>query len=306
MDETKTVKLELKQLADVGTFEGDLSVYDVVDATGDVVEAGAFTRGLKNNPNRPMLWQHDVRNPIGVLEITDTDTALHVKGSLNMDVPQAQQAHSMLKFFQQHGLAMGLSIGFQSVRDEVKNGVRYLKEIRLFEGSLVTFPANRLCYVTDVKQIESKSFQDSLAAIQNWQMRQQMMDALGEALMEAFYGDGMSRDERMTACEKACDDFKAAFMAAMPGMMDARGIKQIDLVAPITKEGREIIRTIAEWTTNKARTEPEVSTSTVEPAGKGEGPAAQANDPDPLHSLRKRLENFSLLGNQRNTNNGIE
>lgn len=294
MDEQKTLKLELKQLAEEGTFEGILSAYGVVDATGDVVEAGAFERGLKNNPNRPMLWQHDTRNPIGVLAMIDTETALQVKGSLNMAIPQAQQAHSMLKFFQQHGLSMGLSIGFQSVRDEVKNGIRYLKEIRLFEGSLVTFPANQLCYVTDVKQMENKTFQDSLAMIQNWQMRQQMMDALGEALMEAFYADGMTRDERMAACEKACDDFKAAFMAAMPGMMDARGIKQIDLVAPTTKEGREILRAIAEW--NKARTEPEVSTSNVEPAGKGDGPAAQANDPDPLHSLRKTLDSFSLLG----------
>lgn len=279
----KSFALDLKEVAEEGIFEGRLSAYGNVDATGDVVERGAFSRTIKANKGRvPMLWQHNAKEPpVGVLHLSDGDAGLDVKGEINLEEPLGQRAYSALKFLKARGLKMGLSIGFLSISDEVKSGIRHLKEIKLFEGSLVTFPANSLCYVGDVKQIESKDFTTALASIQNWQIRHQLMEALGEALMEAFYVDGMSRDERTAACEKACDDFKAAFMASMPGMMDARNIK---LVAPVTKEGHEILRGIAEWT--KARTEPEVSTSAqAEPAGKGDGPATISDDPAPSHSL---------------------
>lgn len=281
-DEEKDLKLDLKQLDETeGTFEGDLSVYGAVDALGDVVEPGAFTRTLKSTGGKiPLLWAHDVRSPIGLLELRDTPESLQVKGTINLEDAHGRQAHSMLKFFKRTGLNMGLSIGFLSLRDEVKNGIRYLKELRLFEGSLVCFPANRLCYVTDVKQIESKDFQSSLATIQGWQIRQQIIDALCEALMEAFYADGMTRDECMEACEQAWDDAKAAFMGALPGMMDSRNGK---LVAALTEKGREIARQVASWA--KARAELEVGTSPVEPAGEGERPAADSSDPDLIHSL---------------------
>lgn len=284
MDETKDLKLDLKQLDDEGTFEGDLSVYDVVDAVGDVVETGAFHRSLKQGgPNRPLLWQHDPRNPIGVLQLTDSEDALQVKGVLNMDLPQAREAHSIMKMFRKHGMNLGLSIGFLTMRDEVRNGIRYLKELKLFEGSLVTFPANRLCYVTDVKQMEGKDFSESLQEIQNWQIGYQIMEALGEALMGAAYEEGMTRQERITATGKAWDDAKSAYMLAVPGMFDVRRIK---LIPPLTEKGREIVRAIADWA--QARTEPEAGTR--QPAGNGDGPANGAGDPASSHSTSQQFD----------------
>jgi hypothetical protein len=44
-----------------------------------------------------------------------------------------------------------MSIGFRTVKDEWKGRVRLLKEIRLHEISLVTFPAQELATVANVK-----------------------------------------------------------------------------------------------------------------------------------------------------------
>ena len=161
--ETLDYGLELKQIEEDGTFSGFLSVYDVVDAYGDIVERGAFAQTLKaNGGSVPLLWQHDVRSPIGTLELLDTDDALEAKGRLVLSVAKAREAYSLLKA----NVVRGLSIGFRSVTEEYVGAKRKLKEIRLYEGSLVTFPANPLALVNAVK-----SRDDTLAT---------MMDRLDE------------------------------------------------------------------------------------------------------------------------------
>ena len=68
-----------------------------------------------------------------------------------MDVQQAREALSLLR---QKALS-GISIGYNSVRydTDVKSGVRRLYELKLYEASLVTFPACDGARVTDVKTI---------------------------------------------------------------------------------------------------------------------------------------------------------
>jgi HK97 family phage prohead protease len=44
-----------------------------------------------------------------------------------------------------------LSIGFETVKSKVVDGVRHLSELRLWEVSLVTFAANPQALVTGVK-----------------------------------------------------------------------------------------------------------------------------------------------------------
>src|SRR6185312_17119117 len=96
----------------------------------------------------PMLYMHDMSRPIGVMELTDGDSALEVKGVLNMEMEDAKAARSLMRFNLKNGIKTGLSIGYITVKDSVNNGIRYLKEIKLLEGSVVTLAANRLCAVT--------------------------------------------------------------------------------------------------------------------------------------------------------------
>ena len=45
----------------------------------------------------------------------------------------------------------GLSIGHDAVKSDFKDGVRYLRELKLYEVSLVVMPMNELATVTAVK-----------------------------------------------------------------------------------------------------------------------------------------------------------
>lgn len=148
----KSFGLEIKDLTEEGSFEGYASVFGNVDAYGDVVEKGAFKKTIKENPNPPILWQHNPDWPIGVTqEMREDDTGLFVKGKLVMEVQQAREAHALMKA----GATKGLSIGYRLVKyliDQTES-VRRLKEVFLAEWSPVTFPANVRAQVVGVKHL---------------------------------------------------------------------------------------------------------------------------------------------------------
>jgi uncharacterized protein len=142
-------KLELKSLDQQGVFEGLAAVYGNTDLQNEVIERGAFTRTLAHkNGEVPILWQHDPSEPIGMGQLTDTSAGLVVRGQLAIDSsPVAQKAYGLLKL----GIVKGLSVGFDSVKAKMVDGVRRLSELRLWEVSLVTFGANPSAVITGVK-----------------------------------------------------------------------------------------------------------------------------------------------------------
>ena len=161
MLKTKHLDFSFKSLTDSGTFEGCLSPYGNVDGGGDLVEPGAFVKTLQEQGStRPLLWQHMTDCPIGQLSLTDKADGLYCKGNLLMNLPEAQKAYSLMKA----GICKGLSIGFQTMRDSIESGVRHLKEIKLYEGSIVTFPMNEMAQVSSVKSAtEFPNFRRALA-----------------------------------------------------------------------------------------------------------------------------------------------
>jgi hypothetical protein len=48
-------------------------------------------------------------------------------------------------------LLRGLPIGYDAVKSDFKDGVRYLREFNLFEVSLVVMPMSELAIVTSIK-----------------------------------------------------------------------------------------------------------------------------------------------------------
>lgn len=146
MENKQEFVFEIKELSEEGTFEGLLSPYGNVDQGGDVVEPGAYTKTLKEGGNkRPLLYQHD--EPIGELELEDRKEGLWAKGKLLMDLPDAKKAYLLIK----NNIVKGLSIGYRTIKDSVEGGVRHLKEIKLLEGSIVTFPMNEMALIESVK-----------------------------------------------------------------------------------------------------------------------------------------------------------
>lgn len=145
---------ELKSLDDEGRGTGFLSVYGNEDSYGDVVESGAFVKTCAersaDNP-LPFLWQHNGDEPIGIYTRLDPmhERGLYTEFSYAMGVQRAREAFDLAKM----RACKGQSIGYTTLQDHVdkSTGLRHLKELRLWEGSQVTFPANDLADISGVK-----------------------------------------------------------------------------------------------------------------------------------------------------------
>lgn len=143
--------LQLKTLNDEGYFTGYASIFNVVDNQGDKILHGAFRDTLRDEGTGiKLLWQHAMSEPIGIFTLLREDArGLYVEGRLLLDVQRAKEAYSLLKA----GAIAGLSIGYVPVEyyREPQTGVRVLEKVRLYEISLVTFPANAQATVQAVK-----------------------------------------------------------------------------------------------------------------------------------------------------------
>lgn len=149
----KSYPMEIKEISEEGYFSGYGSVFDVVDDWDDVIVRGAFAETLRRK-TPVMLWQHDSAEPIGVYEkIREDEIGLWLEGRLLLDIEKGREAHILLK----NRAIRGLSIGFLPLawewetRDNTR--VRVLKDIDLWEVSLVTFPANPKAVVDEVKTV---------------------------------------------------------------------------------------------------------------------------------------------------------
>ncbi|MCP4489037.1 MAG: HK97 family phage prohead protease [Gammaproteobacteria bacterium] len=135
------------------TFEGYASTFGNVDLGNDRVLHGAFKRCLNDMSSSgktiPVLWQHDMTMPLGTYtEMREDGRGLFVKGCMPKDdtfvsgrvVPQMKA-----------GSISSMSIGYIADQWEMNGDVRDLKELTLWEVSLVTQPMNEEARVTDMK-----------------------------------------------------------------------------------------------------------------------------------------------------------
>jgi len=157
---------EMKEMAGDGTFEGVASIYNREDLGGDVILRGAFTKTLNDSSTVPILWQHQSDEVIGSGEVSEERNKIIVRGKLDIENdPVAKKAHGKLKA----GLIKGLSIGFSAIKvkyiETEERIVRHIQELKLWEISVVTFPALEAARVTRVKSIDDP--QPALAPTQD-------------------------------------------------------------------------------------------------------------------------------------------
>lgn len=153
----KAVSLEVKSADDDGTFKGLGSVFGNVDAYGDVVVRGAFEKSLARHKKRgtmpALLWQHDPKQPIGVYKsMEETDVGLEIEGVFALKTAKGAEAHELTKMKALRGLSIGFTIPKNGAEYDEEKGVYLLKEIDLWEVSVVTFPANEEAFITDVRE----------------------------------------------------------------------------------------------------------------------------------------------------------
>ncbi len=144
--------LTIKSLDDDARTLHGIATTIATDRVGDVVEP----RGAKYKLPLPLLWQHDVSQPVGyVTQAHVTDNGIEITAQLaKSDTPgtlrdRLDEAWESIKV----GLVRGLSIGFRALQDEpLGDGFarRFLKWEWL-ELSAVTIPANAQASITAVK-----------------------------------------------------------------------------------------------------------------------------------------------------------
>lgn len=153
---TKTldVTFDIKAVEDDGFFSGYGSIFGNVDSYREVVKQGAFTKSLGDWQARsrlpPVLWNHNHNEPIGVYtKMEEDESGLYVEGKLLVsEVQRAREIHALMKA----GAIDGMSIGYSVKRSQkADQGVINLLELKLFEVSVVTFPANEESRVDAVK-----------------------------------------------------------------------------------------------------------------------------------------------------------
>lgn len=164
---TKSATIKLKAGPDDGLDEGQFvayaSVFGNIDSYGDVVMPGAFAKTLaewtKSGNLIPVLFGHNMSDPDfnlgGVLSADEDNVGLKVTAQLDLDNPKALQTYRMLK---------GRRINQMSFAyDEIDSGpavhdgehVWELRELKLYEVSVVTLGANQETEILAVKSLPS-------------------------------------------------------------------------------------------------------------------------------------------------------
>lgn len=151
----KAFDLEVKAVEDDYTFEGYGSTFGgEPDMHGDIVERGAFSKSLDAHRAAgkmpALLLHHDMHRPIGTYKsVVEDEHGLRVTGQLTKGVRDADEAYALLK----SGALHSMSIGYIPVEEtyDSKSGINYIKEVDLWEVSLVTIPANSNALVGAVK-----------------------------------------------------------------------------------------------------------------------------------------------------------
>jgi HK97 family phage prohead protease len=137
-----------------GTFTGLASPYGgPPDLVGDIISPGAYKQSIQQQgAGYPLLWAHKQDEPVGIAKVSDSPQGLVVDGQLLMTDVGAQRAYGFMKA----GIVRGLSIGYQADPGKTTyndDGTRTLREIRLFEISLVAVPCALAAQITSVKSL---------------------------------------------------------------------------------------------------------------------------------------------------------
>ena len=150
----KASKFEVKDFDDkTRMVKGYASVFDNSDSDSDVIFKGAFNKsvsewGPEGKDRIKLLAQHDMSRPIAKITGLKEDTnGLFIEAKFGTHT-DGDDYYRMAK----EGIINEFSVGFVPIQKEKNEKDGYdIKEIKLYEVSMVTIAANDEAVVTDVK-----------------------------------------------------------------------------------------------------------------------------------------------------------
>lgn len=226
--ERKSYAVEFKALDEPGTFSGYASVFGNVDHGGDIVHSGAFKRTLshyrQSKKRIPLLYSHEtgLNEVVGYVDpddLAEDGKGLQLKkGVLLVDeLESARKAHVLMK----NGVLTTMSFGYDAIKKDFTGGVRNLREVKLYEISLVLWPMNEESQVTDVKgatapQHKAADFATILrreeVETDLWNKRWKMQNALSDAIHGALCDEEMSEADAIALVDDSLSQYQSAML----------------------------------------------------------------------------------------------
>jgi HK97 family phage prohead protease len=138
--------LEMREVGEGNQLIGYAAVFDSPSEPmpfTEFVKRGAFTKTIKDGADVRLLIDHEgvplARTKSGTLTLTEDDRGLRVVADLDPANPDAARVMSAMR----RGDLSQMSFAFRTIKDAWSDdrSVRELREVQLFDVSVVTFPA---------------------------------------------------------------------------------------------------------------------------------------------------------------------
>lgn len=151
-----------------GIVTGYFSAFNNIDSDGDVIVSGAYKKTVaENGPqgrNRIMhLLQHNPLMPLAKpMELIEDGKGLRFTSKIT----ETSYGKDVIKLYAE-GVFNEHSVGFEIIKSDNKAGYREIREIKLWEGSTVTWGANPNTPIETMKSWDKPKSEEMIAKFCN-------------------------------------------------------------------------------------------------------------------------------------------
>lgn len=156
-----TVRVKAADDGESGEFEAYASVFDNVDAYGDVIRKGAFAESLKeweeSGNTMPVLYGHDFGDPFSnigaVTKAEEDDHGLKISARIDLDNPKGKQVYRLLKEKRLSQMSFAFDVQDGAPIEQDGQYAYELRKLKLYECSVVPIGANQDTEILAVKAL---------------------------------------------------------------------------------------------------------------------------------------------------------
>jgi HK97 family phage prohead protease len=151
-----------------GLVTGYFSAFNNIDSDGDVIVSGAYKKTVAENgpmgKNRIMhLLQHNPLMPLAKpMELMEDGKGLRFTSKIT----ETSYGKDVIKLYAE-GVFNEHSVGFEIIKSDNKAGYREIREIKLWEGSTVTWGANPNTPIESMKSWDKPKSEEMIAKFCN-------------------------------------------------------------------------------------------------------------------------------------------
>jgi HK97 family phage prohead protease len=209
---------EIRETADGMSFTGYAAVFNSDSEPLPFIERiapGAFKRSLQSRNEVKLLWNHDAGEPLasvrgGTLRLTEDEIGLRVEATL----ANTSRGRDVAELIRSKTID-SMSFGFSVIKDSWQGEVRTLEAVRLFETSVVSWPA----YTATSGTISVRSAAPGIDA-----------DQLADALMRLESGEELEESHATLITDVVAKLTKTEEVQEVQGDILALKKKKLDLL----------------------------------------------------------------------------